>query len=326
MIRLLWTIFFCAALVTCATAQVTPKPTAPVPAQMSTPRAGDAAANGAAMRNPIAALTDPGKNVLSLTATFGADSGPVRNGIEWRVFDASSAPDGSHPLVARSQDANPFIALADGNYIVHAAYGLAGATKWIVMNGRPASERVVLNAGALRITSMLGDVKIPAARLLISIYVAEPGNSEAKLVVPSAKPGDLIGLPEGTYHIVSVYLDAGAPAAVGPSGTPANATNSVIDADIRVQAGKLTDTTLHHHAATITLKLVNTAGGEALANTTFTVLTPGGDVIREMIGAFPSMILAEGEYVAIARHDGKTYQSTFTVQSALDRDVEVIAQ
>ncbi len=71
---------------------------------------------------------------------------------------------------------------------------------------------------------------------------------------------------------------------------------------------------------------MNTAGGEALANTTFTVLTPGGDVIREMIGAFPSMVLAEGEYVVIARHDGKTFQATFTVQSALDRDVEVIAQ
>jgi hypothetical protein len=314
MIRLLSTMFFWAALATYATAQV------------STPRAGDAAVNGAAMRSPSAALSDPGKNILSLTATLGHDTGPVRNGVEWRVFDERTAPDGSHPLVAQSQDANPFIALADGNYIVHADYGLAGATKWITMNGRPVSERVVLNAGALRITSMLGDAAIPAARLLISIYVAEPGNSEAKLIVPSAKPGELIGLPEGTYHIVSTYLDSGAPATPSPSGTPANTTNSVINADIRVQAAKLTDTTLHHHAATITLKLVNTAGGEALANTTFTVLTPGGDVIREMIGAFPSMVLAEGEYVVIARHDAKTYQSTFTVQSALDRDVEVIAQ
>lgn len=323
MIRLCATICFCATLVTSALAQDSPKPNARAPA---TPRAGDSAGTGAAMRDPFSALTDPGKSVLSLAASFGADSGPVRSGIEWRIFDERAAADGSHPLVAQSREPNPSIALADGNYIVHAVYGLAGVTKWVVMNGRPTSERVVLYAGALRITSMLGDAKIPATRLLISIYVAERGNSEAKLCVPSAKPGDLIGLPEGTYHIVSTYLDAGAPATVSASGAPANATNSVINADIRVQAGKLTDTTLHHHAATITLKLVNTAGGEALANTTFTVLTPGGDVIREMIGAFPSMILAEGEYVAIARHDGKTYQSTFTVQSALDRDVEVSAQ
>ena len=76
----------------------------------------------------------------------------------------------------------------------------------------------------------------------------------------------------------------------------------------------------------LTLKLVNKPGGEALANTTFTVLTPGGDVIRELMGAFPSLVLAEGEYAVIARHDGKTYQSTFEVQTGMDRDVEVVAQ
>jgi hypothetical protein len=63
-----------------------------------------------------------------------------------------------------------------------------------------------------------------------------------------------------------------------------------------------------------------------LANTSFSVLTPGGDVIRELVGAFPSLVLAEGEYVVIARRDGKTFQKTFTVQSALDQDVEVIAK
>ena len=95
-------------------------------------------------------------------------------------------------------------------------------------------------------------------------------------------------------------------------------------ADLRVPAGKLIEATLRHRAATITLKLVNAPGGEALANTSFSVLTPGGDVIRELIGAFPSLVLAEGEYVAIARHDGKTFQNTFKVQSTKDADVEIL--
>jgi hypothetical protein len=56
------------------------------------------------------------------------------------------------------------------------------------------------------------------------------------------------------------------------------------------------------------------------------VLTPGGDVIRELVGAFPSLVLAEGEYVVIARHESKVYQSTFQVQTGMDRDVEVVAQ
>ena len=72
--------------------------------------------------------------------------------------------------------------------------------------------------------------------------------------------------------------------------------------------------------------LVNAVGAEALANSSFTVLTPGGDLIRDLIGAFPSLVLGEGEYVVVARHDSKTYQATFQVQSGLDRDVEVIAK
>jgi hypothetical protein len=112
---------------------------------------------------------------------------------------------------------------------------------------------------------------------------------------------------------------------LGTNGS-SSPTNSVISADLKVQAGKLTDATLRHRAATMTLKLVNSPGAEALANTSFTILTPGGDVIREMIGAFPSATLAEGEYIAIARHDGKTYQATFKVMSAVDQDVEVLAK
>ena len=101
---------------------------------------------------------------------------------------------------------------------------------------------------------------------------------------------------------------------------------AVVEADVRIQPGRTTEATLRHRAAQITLKLVNAAGGEALANTSFTVLTPGGDVLREMIGAFPTLILAEGEYVAIARRDGRTYQGAFSVRTGRDRDVEILAR
>jgi len=87
----------------------------------------------------------------------------------------------------------------------------------------------------------------------------------------------------------------------------------------------LTEAIVRHRASNITLKLVNVAGGEALANTSFTVLTPGGDVIREMIGAFPSLVLAEGEYTVIARRDGRTHQMTLKVPANTDREVEVMA-
>jgi hypothetical protein len=249
------------------------------------------------------------------------DAQNLHRGVVWRVFEEAAQPDGSHQLVAESEEAAPTLQLADGVYIVHAAFGLAGVTKRVAIEGRNVSERVVLNAGALKLVDVLGETRIPANRLAISIYVPERGNSEAKLVLANAKAEDLLCLPEGSYHIVSTLLDT----TQGVQGGN-NATNSVVTADLRVPAGKIIEATLRHRAATMTLKLVNAPGGEALANTSFSILTPGGDVIRELIGAFPSLVLAEGEYVAIARHEGKTYQTTFKVQSTMDRDVEVLVQ
>ncbi len=267
-----------------------------------------------------------GRSTLLLSAFLSAaDTQAVRGGLRWRVFDEAAEADGSHKLVAQSSEAAPTLSLPDGTYIVHAAMGLAGMTKRVIIAGQPTSERLVLNAGGLRIVAVLGDQPINPAKLTISIYVPERGNSEAKLILANAKAGDIIGLPEGTYHVVSTLLDTTGIGSLGQNGI-ANATNSVVSADLRVQAGKLTDATLRHRAAVITLKLVNSPGGEALANSAFTILTPGGDVIRELIGAFPSVVLAEGEYVAIARHDNKTYQADFKVQSTQDRDVEIPAQ
>lgn len=271
---------------------------------------------GAKPTAPVQAV--PG--MLSLSAVLAAgDAQPIRAGLTWRIFAEAAEPDGQHRLVAESTDAAPALQLPPGPYIVHVALGLAGATRRVVMSGDPASERMVLNAGALRVVGMLGDAPVNPAKLSLSVFVPERGNSEAKLVVKNARAGLVIGLPEGLYHVVSTLLDTN-------TAGVANPTNSVVSADLRVQAGKLTDATLRHRAAVMTLKLVSQPGGEALANTAFTILTPGGDVIREMIGAFPSLVLAEGEYVAIARHDARTYQTTFKVTSTLDRDVEVLAR
>jgi len=100
----------------------------------------------------------------------------------------------------------------------------------------------------------------------------------------------------------------------------------LFSAEISVAAGKLTDATFHQMAATLTLKLVSQPGGEAIANTAWSVLTPGGDVIRESIGAFPSLILAEGNYTVVARHEGRVYTREFEVKAGQDGDVEVVAR
>ena len=271
---------------------------------------------------------EPGKTLVHLAAVLGDAGPPLRAGAHWRVFGERAETDGSHTLVAESVAAQPSLALPPGDYVVHLAFGLASATKRIAVGEEERTERLTLNAGALRIAGARGDSPIDPNRLQLAIYVPDHNNPEAKLVYAKAKAGDLLGLPEGAYHIVSTYLDTVGVGSLGAPRAAANPieTNSIVSADIKVPAGKVLDVTLRHRYATLTLKLVNTPGAEALANSNFTILTPGGDLIRELIGAFPSLVLAEGEYVVIARHDAKTYQSTFQVQSGLDRDVEIIAQ
>ena len=267
----------------------------------------------------------PGMGRLFLSANYGGASNAPVSGVRWRVYQ-QSIENGAHQLVAESTDLAPAFTLPDGDYIVHASYGLAAAMRRVTINSNIVTEKIPLNAGALRISGLLGDVPLQPNRLKIDIYVPERTGQPEKLVAPNVKPGDMVRLPEGNYRIVSTYLDVNAPAsAPSIAGLPPNATNSVINAEVRIEAGKLTEATVRHRASNITLKLVNTPGGEALANTSFTVLTPGGDVIREMIGAFPRLVLAEGEYFVIARRDGKTHQMTFKVPSNSDREIEVMA-
>jgi hypothetical protein len=251
------------------------------------------------------------QNNVQLTAVYAGDERPIQSGLVWRVYEEKG--DGTRPAVLRrSTAATAAFSLPPGNYIVHAAYGFAGASKRVTVQGQagPVIERLTISAGALRIGGAVGDHPIPANRLSVSVYVPVGNNSEGRLVVGKVRGGEMVRLPEGPYHVVSTYGES----------------NAIMRADLTVEAGRVTEATLNHRAATVTLKLVASAGGEAFAGTAFSVLTPGGDVIREAIGAFPSVTLAEGDYVLIARHEGQIYTREFKVESGLDRDIEVLAK
>ncbi len=245
---------------------------------------------------------------LALSAIVAGENKLISNGLVWRVFrtDAQGEPQ----LVAQSAEPAPVLPVPSGEFVVHVAYGLASATRKVLVGNGTTTERVPINAGGLLVRGSILDQPIPATRLQISVFIPQAGNSEARLVTSNLRVGEVLRLPEGTYHVVSSYGDS----------------NSIVRADIRVSSGKTTEATMHHRAATITLKLVSNPGGEARANTTWSVLTPGGDVIREAIGAFPSMTLAEGDYLAIARNEGRVFQSDFKIKSGLDRDIEVLAR
>jgi hypothetical protein len=260
---------------------------------------------------PPGVASTPGQAVLSLTARYGKDLPPITSGLVWRVFSDRPDETGTFKLIREDRGATPNIVLPPGSYVVHVALGLVSAVRPVTLKSETDREAFVLPAGGLRIEGRVGTSKIPQNQISFAIYKGSQfETSERPALLPSVAPNDVALLPEGTYYIVSSYGDA----------------NSVVRSDIRVQAGKLTDVIITHRAAVITLKLVSDKGGEALANTAWSVITPGGDVIKESIGAFPRVILSEGEYRAIAKNEGKVFERPFNVVNGVDGEVEVIAR
>ena len=291
------------------------------PAGMISPRGSDVFGPSSMLGNPGDSILRPGTAVmpmvpagqvaLSLSARFGKELGAIGGGLDWRVYAAKAEPGGRFKLVKEDKTASPTLVLPAGNYIVHVDFGLATAVKPVSLRGPAVREEFDLPAGGLRIEGRVGNARVPPNQISFDVYKGsqfEPG--DRRPIAERIQTGAVIVVPDGTYYIVSNYGDA----------------NATVRSDIRVQAGKLTDVTVNHRAAAITLKLVGEKGGEALANTAWSVLTPGGDVIKESIGAFPRVILAEGEYRAIARNEGKVYEREFKVVPGVDGDVEVLAR
>ena len=244
---------------------------------------------------------------LNLIAHLEGEKAQIASGLIWRIY--SDPTDGTPArFVIDSADASPTFKLPPGAYIIHVTYGLAGTTRRIVLGAQSAREDIVISAGALSFAATVSDNPIPADRVSFAIYVAVGTDPEGRLIIDNIKPGVIVRLPVGIYRIVSRYGD----------------TNAIASADIRVEAGKLIETTLRHRAATVTLKLVNKLGGDAYAGTTFSVLTPGGDTIRDLVGAFPQLILAEGDYILIARNGGRVFTQEFKVRSGFDQDIEIL--
>jgi hypothetical protein len=259
----------------------------------------------------IAPMVPAGQTALVLGARFGPQAPAITSGLVWRIYAAKPDSKGGYRLVKEETTPTPTIVLPVGSYVVHVSFGLATAVKTVQLSGETVHQVFDLPAGGVRLMGKVGDVAIPAGQISFDIF---PGSQfdigDRRPVAERVLTGDVVVVPEGTYFIVSNYGDG----------------NATVRSDIRVQANRLTDVTVNHRAAVITLKLVAGRGGEALPSTAWSVLTPGGDVIKESIGAFPRVVLAEGEYRAIARNEGRVYERDFKVVAGVDGDVEVVAR
>lgn len=258
---------------------------------------------------PGTAAPDAREHALYLVAKLTDQGKPLNGGVIWRVYSPDVDAEGRLPLVATSTGGDAEFRLPPGTYLVNAAYGRANSTVRVTTEPQAKAETVVLNAGGLKLNANGVDERVlPTEKITFDVFAQSP-DPDAAPILSDVRAQALAILPAGTYHVVSRYGSA----------------NAVLRADLKVAAGKITEATLHYRAAEVVLKLVSEPGGEALADTAWSVLTPGGDVVVEDVGAFPSFVLSEGEYNVIARHRGETFSRVVTVSAGEDGDVEVVA-
>lgn len=250
---------------------------------------------------------------IRLVALLTADGQPIDRGVVWRVFEDQPMDAGQPPrIVGTYKDASPLLKLKPGAYIVNVSFGRAHLTRKIkVTTGPPRKEPFVLNAGGLRLSALIAGKPAPANSVSFEIQADERDQSGKRATVMSGvKPGLIIRLNAGIYHVVSAYGDA----------------NAVVRADVTVEAGKLTEATVAHSAAKVTLKLVTKSGGDALPDTQWVLQTPDGAVVKESVGALPTHYLAPGTYTAIAKSQGRAFRRDFSVENGAVAQVEVMMQ
>ncbi|MGB4865888.1 MAG: hypothetical protein WBP38_08360 [Hyphomicrobium sp.] len=249
---------------------------------------------------------------LKLVALLTADGQQIDQGLIWRVYQDAGDPLAKAKLIAEKREASPVLKLPPGEYTVNASFGRAHITRKVTLKpDAPSLEQFVLNAGGLRVTALVGGKKAPEGMATYALYADDRDQSDNRSpVMTGAKPNLIMRLNAGIYRIVSVYGDA----------------NARVEADVTVEAGKLTEANITHTAGKATFRLVTRAGGEALPDTHWTVLAANGDVIKESVGALPTHVLAPGDYTVLAKLGGLAFKRPFTVKDGETVTVEVLKE
>lgn len=264
-------------------------------------------------RAPTADAANPATgSQVNLVALLTVDGQRIDKGVVWRIFASSGDARAPNKLLMTKRDASPIVNLEPGEYIISAAFGRADLTRKIVVTpGAATSEKFVLNAGGLKVKVLVDGIEPPSNAVAYDILSSERDQSDNRVrVLGGAKPNVINRLNAGIYRIVSRYGGA----------------NAKVEADVTVEAGKLTEATVSHSAARVTFKLVTRVGGEALPDTQWTVQTPDGQVVAQSVGALPTQILAPGTYSVTAKSNTGAYKRDFTLANGEVVQVEVLMQ
>ncbi len=104
------------------------------------------------------------------SARLTEDAPEIETGLVWRVFEERRRTNGEHALVATAEGGSATFDLPTGKYLVHAAYGRAGATKLVEVDENGGMGDLTLRAGGLQLAAEAEGTAIPARLLRFSVY------------------------------------------------------------------------------------------------------------------------------------------------------------
>ncbi len=254
--------------------------------------------------------TDPRSSKLRLSAHLTNTSPGLKGGVKWRVFSASSTA-GTTRIVATSTKAEPEFSLPAGTFAVNVTFGLAHLTHTIKLNaGDSQSKKFVINAGGLKVISKALNSSFVSANAIRFDLLSDERDQfgRRRSIMKNVRPGKITRLNSGIYQIVSRAGDA----------------NAVVASEVTVEAGKLTEATVIHETAKVTLKLVREQGGIAMADTQWTIKDGAGRTVKRSAGALPSHILAPGRYTVTATSAEQAHTRAFVVNNGDNVEVEIV--
>lgn len=250
------------------------------------------------------------KQNLFLKAVFSKSDLIIEKGVIWRIFGSFLDEKNHLPLLKFQKGGKAEFYLEPGTYFVYASFGRLTAQKRIhIKENQQYNEIFQFKAGALSLNAQLTEGQIDLSQVTFSIYADNTEDEKASLL-SNIKPNEIVRLPEGIYHILSKY----------------GSVNALKREDIQIKTHQLTQATIKHTAAKITLRLVRQKKGEALADTSWAINDRSGDPIWESVGAYATIILEEGNYSVIAKNKDSLYQKNITVASGKDQNIDILVE
>ena len=220
----------------------------------------------------------------ALSAVLADGQPPLGAGVTWEIFKINTTPTGQQKTAESPSwiggGGKVQMKLAEGRYVVRAAYGYASAEDSIAVNGGKAEKTVALNAGTVAAEGLQTQGAGAAQGVFYTLSRRKQGGGMEELGRSSESPA--------TFHVnAGEYVISASAGAAGLSST------------VKVVAGKVSAVRMALNVGTLEIKAYE-AEGAANAVFAWHRIYPAGESAKRALltaeGVAPRVQLPAGDY------------------------------